>query len=349
MHVNDIIKKSAKKAPGTFTHGVTTFNSERLPTGVFPFDLATGGGIPKGRATILFGPESSLKTTLALLAIAELQRSDPSKHCAFLDIENALDPAWARKLGVDTDKLLYATPEFAEQGIDLVEDLLLAEDVGIVVLDSIAALTSAFELTQSAEDQPVGRSGLNGSKLARRVSVALSRSRREGRFPALVLINQIRYKIGVTHGDPETMPGGKGPVFLSALTVRLYGKDLNEAKMNSSMPWAKEVSGIVRKFKVPINARTFKFRMPNMDIPHMNVRVGKPSSFKTVKAYMQKLGHLEKVKEGYRVFEDTYPTLTAWRETMESDHEYRQAVESHLISELLEQDGGLSEGDSDED
>ena len=81
----------------------------------------------------------------------------------------------------------------------------------------------------------------------------------------------------------------------------------------------------------------------------MNVRLGKPSSFKTVKAYMTKLGHLEKVKEGYRVFEDVYPTLTAWRETMESDHTYRQAVESHLIAELLEQEGGLTEGDSEDE
>jgi len=319
--------------------GVSFYNADRIPTGIFPLDVATGGGFPKGRISVVFGPESSLKTTVALKAIATYQQLEPDKYAVFVDIENALDPDWATKMGVNVDRLGYSVPEFAERAIDLVEQLLYAKDVGLIVVDSIAALTSAMELDQSAESMPVGRSGINAGKLYRRATTALGQVRREGRFPTLICINQTRFKIGVTHGDPETQPGGQAFKFASALTLRVYGKDLNEPKVHAALPWAKQVSGVIKKYKVPVIQRNFSFIMPCMTLPKYGVEIGQVDSSKTIMKYLKSLGHMEKVKAGYRVFEDTYKTQKAFVATLKGDDEFRLEVQQLIISEMLEKQG----------
>ncbi len=335
-----ILKEQEKKhGEGLVTLGVSFYNADRIPTGIFPLDVATGGGFPKGRISVIYGPESSLKTTVALKAIATYQHMEPEKYAVFVDQENALDPDWATKMGVNVDNLGYSVPEFAEQCVDLVEQLIYAKDVGLIVLDSIAALTSAMELDQSAESHPVGRSGINAGKLYRRATTAMGKVRREGRFPTLVCINQTRFKIGVTHGDPETQPGGQAFKFASALTLRVYGKDLNEKKAHPALPWAKQVSGVIKKYKVPVIQRNFSFVMPNMTLPNYGVAAGVVDSSKTIMKYLKALGHMEKVKEGYRIFEDTYKTQKDFTATLKGDEDFRLEVQQLIISEMLEKQG----------
>jgi recombination protein RecA len=332
-----ILKGASKKhGDGIVSLGVSYHNAERIPTGVFPFDLASGGGFPKGRVSVIFGPESSLKTTLALLCAAQEQRLEPDKTVAFVDAENAMDPEWAGKLGVDVGKLGYIQPDYAEQTIDIVEELLYANDVGLVILDSIAALTSSMELGQSADQNPMGRSGLNAGKLYRRATTALSKVRKENRHPALICINQIRYKLGVMHGDPETQPGGKAFNFASSMTVRLYGKDVQEKKYHAALPYAKEVNGVIRKYKVPILAKNFVFKMPVMNLLHMGQKMGYADPWNTMKHYLQELGHLEKVGQKWRVFEDEYATLKELRQILRKDEAFCHEVQKVIVADLIE-------------
>ena len=342
--VKQILAGSEKQyGKGVISLGGAAHYVERIPTGIFPFDLATGGGFPKGKVSIVFGPESSAKTTLLLKTIAEFQRTHPNEYAAFVDAEVALDLNWAKKLGVDMNRLVHIIPDYAEQAIDITTELLYASDVGIVGVDSIAALTSSVELEQSAETQAVGRSGLNAGKLYRRATIALGRARRGNRYPALICLNQVRYKIGVMHGDPETQPGGKPFMFAAALMVRLYGKDIVDKKIHPTLPWCKEIQGVIRKQKIGVVARNFKFKLPIINMEDKKVRLGQVEAFNTVTHYLGLLGHFEKLKKGYRVFDDTYSTLIELRQTLLEDPDFKRQVEQVIIDEMVER-AGLLEG-----
>lgn len=180
----------------------------RIPTGIFPLDLATGGGIPLGKCTVIYGMESSNKTNVTLKCIAEGQRMYPDKFAVFIDAENSLDTKWAEKLGVDVSRIMVVHPDYAEQAVDMIETFLYADDVFMVVLDSIAALTTQNEIESSAEKAVVGGASLVVGKLYRKVTVAQNQMSKSGKIPpAFVAINQVRTKIGVMFGDPECLRG----------------------------------------------------------------------------------------------------------------------------------------------
>ena len=229
--VKDIVKGiNDEYGTSVAGEGVNWAEADRIPTGWFPFDLATGGGFPMGGVSIVYGPESSLKSTLALRAIAQCQILKPHLKCAFLDLEGAYEPSWGKTLGVDNSKLVYALPDYAEQVVDITIALLEAEDIGIVVIDSLAAMAPENEVVSSAEKASVGGSGLIISKFCRKLTTAINQAKRQGRYPLVIAINQIRHKIGVMYGNPETMPGGFAFKFASKMTVRLYGKDVEDKK-----------------------------------------------------------------------------------------------------------------------
>jgi len=186
---------------------------EGIPTGALSLDLALGGrGIPRGRIAELFGPESSGKTTLALHAIAEAQKL--GGVAAFIDAEHALDPTWAKKIGVNLESLLVSQPDSGEQGLQIAETLIKSNAVDIIVIDSVAALTPQTELNGEIGDSHVGLQARMMSQAMRKLTGAISKSK-----TCLVFINQIREKIGVMFGNPETTPGGRALKFYS--TVRI--------------------------------------------------------------------------------------------------------------------------------
>ena len=287
--VLDICVKGDKTfGEGVIRRGVVMLDATRIPTGVFAFDLATGGGFPEGRVSILWGPPSSMKTSFALKAIAMAQRLHPDKKSVLVDIENAYEPGWGSAMGVDNENLVYVRPDYAEQAVDLVEEILNASDVGLVVVDSLAALITANEVKNSADVAVVGGSGLVVGKLYRKATLAIAKAARTyGGKPTLIAINQVRMKIGTMYGNPEVMPGGMAFTYASALTVRLYGKDEMDKKVHGTLPAWKKVSGIVQKFKVPVIARSFEALVATVDNPELGLVTGMSHDWPVVRAYLK--------------------------------------------------------------
>jgi recombination protein RecA len=186
-----------------------------ISTGSLSLDIALGGaGIPRGRVTELFGPESSGKTTLALHVIANAQRA--GGVAAFIDAEHALDPTWAKRVGVDVSSLLISQPDTGEQALEITEMLIASNSIDVIVIDSVAALTPRVEIEGEMSDTQVGLQARLMSKAMRKLTAIINKSK-----TALVFINQIRMKIGVMFGNPETTSGGKALKFYSSVRIDL--------------------------------------------------------------------------------------------------------------------------------
>ena len=184
-----------------------------IPTGSMNLDLALGiGGIPRGRIIELYGPESSGKTTVALHCAAETQKL--GETVAFIDVEHALDPSYAKKLGVDIDELLVSQPDSGEQALEIAEVLARSGSVGLIVLDSVAAMTTKAEIDGEMGDSHVGQLARLMSQAMRKLTSVLSKSE-----CAAIFINQIREKIGVMYGNPETTPGGRALKFYASVRM----------------------------------------------------------------------------------------------------------------------------------
>ena len=199
---------------------------EAIPTGSLALDIALGiGGLPRGRIVEVYGPESSGKTTLALHAVAEAQKTGGT--CAFVDAEHALDPVYASKLGVNTDELLISQPDAGEQALEIADTLVRSGAIDVLVVDSVAALVPRAELEGEMGDTHVGLQARLMSQALRKLTGSISKSR-----CTVIFINQIRMKIGVMYGSPETTTGGNALKFYSSvrLDIRRIGalKDRDE-------------------------------------------------------------------------------------------------------------------------
>jgi recombination protein RecA len=193
---------------------------ETIPTGSLGLDIALGvGGLPRGRVIEIYGPESSGKTTLALHAIAEAQRQGGS--AAFVDAEHALDPAYAKKLGVDIDELIVSQPDTGEQALEIVDTLVRSNAIDVLVVDSVAALVPRAEIEGEMGDSHVGLQARLMSQALRKLTGSISRSR-----CMVIFINQVRMKIGVMYGNPETTTGGNALKFYASvrLDIRRTGQ-----------------------------------------------------------------------------------------------------------------------------
>lgn len=321
---------SAKKGNAQYV------DTPRLPTGIFPLDLASGGGFPMGRVSLVYGPESSNKTNITLKALAAGQVMYPDKVGVFVDAEGSYDPDWAALMGIDTSRLIVMSPEYAEQAVDMVEGFLYAKDVFAVVLDSVAALTTQNEIDSSAEKMAVGGASAVVGKMFRKATVSFNRMRNQGLMPpAFIGINQIRHKIGVMFGNPETMPGGNAPKFASSFTVRVYGKNEMDKKIHPVMPAWKDVSFVIQKWKMPILATHGEFKM--LMLHGMGENPGWVNDWNTVSSYLKELDYLSKgEKSGWSMFGEEYATLVACREALYSQPLVLQDAKAQIIKELLE-------------
>ena len=224
---------------------------EGISTGALSLDIALGGkGLPRGRVIEVFGPESSGKTTVALHTIAEAQKK--GGVAAFIDAEHALDVTWAKKLGVDVSSMLVSQPDTGEQALDIAEMLIKSNAVDIIVIDSVAALVPAAEMQGEMGQSHVGLQARLMSQALRKLTGSISKSK-----TCLVFINQIRMKIGVMFGNPETTPGGNALKFYSS--VRLDIRRITTIKDSQGKAIANRVRVRVVKNKVAAPFRTAEF------------------------------------------------------------------------------------------
>jgi len=312
-------------------------NCTRFRTGVFEVDLATGGGIPRGRITIIYGPESSGKTNLALNVVREVQKL--GLKVVFVDLEGTFDPTWAVEFGIDLDLLIVLKPAYGEEAVDAVDAVLRTNDIGLVVVDSIAAVVPANEIAKSTETADMGTGAILMKRMVNKAVMALALQGRHNRFPALLLLNQTRYKIGVMFGDPETFPGGQTVRFLSSLTIRVSATNEVDAKIHPTIPSWKKTTFKIKKAKLAINQSNCEYSMAMVPMPDYGLGIGQTYSWNAVLAILRAESKLVKMHSGeYSLLALPDPHKKVWSKLSEiedrylTDPDFAEAVQAVAIS-----------------
>ena len=319
-----------------------------IPTGIFRLDYALGGGFPVGLVSVLWGHKSSGKTTTYLKAIANAQRMcavcwEFTEACscgksyrdpviAFLDVEGTLDLAWAKRLGVDLDRLLLSTPEYAEQSLDIAEAV-LRRGVDVLVMDSLAFLTPAKEIMQSTIEDTVGLQARQIGKGTRKFVAALNTVKNARGFaPTLLFTNQVRMKVGVMFGSPETQPGGLATGFASATETRLRaGKyEMDEVL---GKPVAADFGFRVDKNKASFARMEGEFRLAMADTEHR--RVGDAVNEGDMVEMAQKVGLVEGSGSSWRALGEKYRAKSLIEKEILTNPEFHDKLHRALTAVLL--------------
>ena len=303
------------------------FNIESIPTGALALDMALGiGGLPRGRVVELYGPESSGKSTLAMHVVAEAQRN------AYIDAEHAMDPVYARAIGVNVDDLLISQPDTGEQALEIVDMLIRSGALDVIVIDSVAALTPRAEIEGDMGDTHVGLQARLMSQALRKLTGGLSKSN-----TVAIFINQLREKIGISYGNPEVTPGGRALKFYSS--VRLDIRRIESIKDGT------EIVGNRTRVKVVKNKCAAPFRQAEFDIMY-GQGISREGSVLDVAV---ELGFVKKAGawftyEGEQMGQGRENVKTFLRENPQTMAEIDERVRAHLANALVPDVVGSAEG-----
>lgn len=295
-------------------------NVDAVPTGSLGLDVALGiGGMPRGRVVEIFGPESSGKTTLALHVVAEAQKK--GGMCAYIDAEHAMDPDYAKRLGVKIDDLLISQPDTGEQALEIVESLIRTGNMDVVVIDSVAALTPKAEIEGDMGAHHVGTQARLMSQALRKLTAIVAKSK-----TVVIFINQIRMQIGVMFGNPETTPGGKALKFYSS--VRLDIRRIAQIKKGE------EIMGGRVRVKVVKNKVAAPFKQTEFDLMY-NEGISQEGE---IIALGEKYGILDHSGASYKYNGESIGRgYDATRQTLKENQTLRKEILSKIREELAKQ------------
>ncbi|UFD98275.1 RecA [Vibrio phage vB_ValS_VA-RY-4] len=338
----DVLKNINKKLNHQAVKmGTDYYGCQRIPTGVFEIDYIMGGGVPRGKVSIFYGFESSNKTNLALLTAkndlllsAHLPNAKKKKWL-LIDIENSYDKIWTQRLGVPVDQLIVYKPDYAEQAIDVIDAFLDAEDLEGVIIDSVAIMTPEAEAENSAERVQVGGNALLVTKMMRLITRKLIRVQEMGRYPTVICINQIRHKIGVNFGNPETMAGGNALRFQSGLSLRLNGTDKIIKNVDPNMACAKTTTAIIKKAKVPYLAKSTEFdlAMRNFD----RYLIGDSMDDNFLLTQLKDLGWMTRSGTGWEFSGAKFKNQQEVIDSLHADLDYLGVLKTAIIKTRMEQ------------
>lgn len=257
-----VLAQVKKKDTSTVQIASQAKDHGRIRTGILALDLALGGGFKLSRCHMLYGEKSTGKSTIAALLVASLQRKFPNQYVAWIDIEGTFDKVWAKRLGVDLDRLLISEPSSGEEAVDIADGLIRTPDICGIVVDSIAALTPTKEIEASAADHLMGVHAKLIGTFLRKVNQAMISGRKHGRYPVVLHLNQFRSKIGVVFGDPRVLPGGKALEFFTSQQVQTYNKEHKLDKgPDAGLVVYNEHSFVVTKDKTGGRLKEGKFKL----------------------------------------------------------------------------------------
>ena len=284
----EIIKRYGE---GSFLRGCDMHQPIRIPTGIFMLDFALLGGVPGSRITHVVGERHSGKSMVSDKIIAHAQQMFPDSIAVKVDVEGTHDSVWSSKLGVDTERLMVSNPETGEHAVDVADAMVHSKEVSIVVVDSIAALTPFKEVESSAEDAMVGEQARLVGRMVRKMSSGIIKERRRGHYPAVILVNQFRMKIGVMYGDPRTTPGGKALEFAASVNFIMKNKEtVGKDAMDVEAVTENDHSFNITKNKLNGGPRTGEFRLRRVPNESLGLAEGEVDDAGTLLSFAKKFG-----------------------------------------------------------
>lgn len=345
--LKDLIPGIEEKAEVKGSFGGDLVQVPRLSTGILELDIAIGGGFPYGRMVEIYGPESAGKTNLVLGGIREAQRASPKMKQAFVDVEGTWDPIWAAAWGIDVNRVYVIRPDFAEQTSDAMQMLITADDINFIAVDSLGAMSPKGEVEDDTTKQHYGGAAKPIKRMTQKTVVELNR-RRNANLPAPVVIwiNQTRSNFDAgLYGNPEKTTGGKSPMFAFSLRLRAYSSNIIDAKVSKTLPVQKEMSILVKKYKVPVTALAVKYKLTVQ--PYKDLNVGEVDSWHTVESILKSQGVLTQLPKGkgWAAYGEEYKTLKELRQKFRDDPAFKQAIMQGIVGAAVSDSGFVQEGD----
>lgn len=332
----------------------------RLPTGVFSVDMITGGGLPLWGSSCMWGPESGGKTTLTMNAVAmagklcwrcfrladfcECSESALRMSTYWGEVEGTLDRDWAERVGMDMERVHVGYADYGEQHINIADQTITADDCGLVVIDSLAALVPAGEMDSEAEQGFIGKQAHMIGRMVRKLKQRMIQERKNGHPVAIIFTNQLRMKIGQMFGDPETMSGGHGMKHEFSLLLRCSKKSLTDPdkkKFKSGTTTGKDLgtrhSVSIRKAKVLTFGRVAEYVRATAPISELGLNIGQVDDYATVMTHAKKCGIVEKVGAKWHLMGIQANTLDQIKTLWQTKPEYYWLVQRAIIDALKEE------------